>query len=86
MVSSRPAPPATVRRQRERQSRDIHAAAKHVAMSPNNYVLSGRMCLGMDLGTQRFDLCTQARSAKSWCIRVRVVLLRRFGFSASSCT
>lgn len=38
----------------ERQIRDIHAAAKHVAMSPNNYVVSGRMCLGLDLGTQRF--------------------------------
>jgi indole-3-acetate monooxygenase len=38
----------------ERQIRDIHAATKHIAMSPNNYVLSGRMCLGLDLGTQRF--------------------------------
>ena len=38
----------------ERQIRDINAAAKHIAMSPNNYVLSGRMCLGLDLGTQRF--------------------------------
>ena len=38
----------------ERQIRDIHAAAKHVAMSPNNYVLSGRICLGLEPGTQRF--------------------------------
>ena len=37
----------------ERQFRDVHAAAKHVAMSPNNYVLAGRMCLGVDLGTHR---------------------------------
>ena len=38
----------------ERQVRDIHAAAKHIAMSPNNYVMSGRICLGLDPGTQRF--------------------------------
>ncbi len=38
----------------ERQFRDIHAAAKHIAMSPNNYVLSGRICLGLETGTQRF--------------------------------
>ncbi|GAC1605279.1 MAG: acyl-CoA dehydrogenase family protein [Ramlibacter sp.] len=38
----------------ERQFRDIHAAAKHIAMSPNNYVVSGRICLGLDPGTQRF--------------------------------
>jgi alkylation response protein AidB-like acyl-CoA dehydrogenase len=38
----------------ERQVRDIHAAAKHIAMSPNNYVVAGRVCLGLDPGTQRF--------------------------------
>ena len=38
----------------ERQVRDISAAAKHIAMSPNNYVVSGRICLGLDPGTQRF--------------------------------
>lgn len=38
----------------ERQVRDIQAAAKHVAMSPNNYVIAGRICLGLDPGTPRF--------------------------------
>jgi alkylation response protein AidB-like acyl-CoA dehydrogenase len=38
----------------ERQFRDIHAAAKHVAMSPNNYVLAGRVCLGLETGTPAF--------------------------------
>lgn len=38
----------------ERQVRDIHAAAKHVAMSPNNYVVAGRIALGLDPGTPRF--------------------------------
>ncbi len=38
----------------ERQVRDIQAAAKHIAMSPNNYVVSGRICLGLDPGTPRF--------------------------------
>ncbi len=38
----------------ERQVRDIQAAAKHIAMSPNNHVVSGRICLGLDPGTQRF--------------------------------
>lgn len=38
----------------ERQVRDIQAAAKHVAMSPNNYVVAGRICLGLDPGTPRF--------------------------------
>jgi alkylation response protein AidB-like acyl-CoA dehydrogenase len=35
----------------ERQVRDIQAAAKHVAMSPNNYVAAGRICLGLDPDT-----------------------------------
>jgi alkylation response protein AidB-like acyl-CoA dehydrogenase len=38
----------------ERQVRDIQAAAKHIAMSPNNYVVAGRICLGLDPGTPRF--------------------------------
>jgi alkylation response protein AidB-like acyl-CoA dehydrogenase len=38
----------------ERQVRDIQAAAKHVAMSPNNYVVAGRLCLGLDPGAARF--------------------------------
>ncbi len=38
----------------ERQVRDIQAAVKHVAMSPNNYVVSGRICLGLEPGTPRF--------------------------------
>lgn len=32
----------------ERQVRDIQAAAKHIAMSPNNYVAAGRLCLGLE--------------------------------------
>ncbi|MBR0796854.1 acyl-CoA dehydrogenase family protein [Bradyrhizobium jicamae] len=38
----------------ERAARDAHAAAKHVAMSPNNYVIAGRLVLGLDAGTARF--------------------------------
>ncbi len=38
----------------ERQVRDIQAASKHIAMSPNNYVVSGRVGLGLDPGTPRF--------------------------------
>lgn len=38
----------------ERQIRDIQAAAKHVAMSPNNYVVAGRILFGLDPGTTRF--------------------------------
>ena len=38
----------------ERFVRDIHAAVKHIAMSPNNYVVSGRVGLGLDPGTPRF--------------------------------
>src|ERR1700730_15732252 len=34
----------------ERAGRDIHAAVKHVAMSPQSYILAGRMQLGMDPG------------------------------------
>jgi alkylation response protein AidB-like acyl-CoA dehydrogenase len=38
----------------ERAVRDARAAAKHVAMSPNNYVIAGRLALGLDPGTARF--------------------------------
>jgi alkylation response protein AidB-like acyl-CoA dehydrogenase len=38
----------------ERFVRDVQAAAKHIAMSPNNYVVSGRVGLGLAPGTPRF--------------------------------
>lgn len=38
----------------ERAGRDINAAIKHVAMSPQNYLVAGRINLGMDPGTTRF--------------------------------
>jgi alkylation response protein AidB-like acyl-CoA dehydrogenase len=38
----------------ERAGRDIHAAVKHVAMSPQSYILAGRLQLGMDPGNMRF--------------------------------
>ena len=38
----------------ERFVRDVHAAVKHIAMTPNNYVVSGRLGLGLDPGTPRF--------------------------------
>jgi len=38
----------------ERAVRDAQAAAKHIAMSPNNYILAGRLVLGLDPGTIRF--------------------------------
>jgi len=38
----------------ERFVRDVHAAVKHIAMSPNSYVVSGRVALGLDPGTPRF--------------------------------
>ena len=38
----------------ERFVRDVHAAVKHIAMTPNNYVVSGRLGLGLDPGTSRF--------------------------------
>ncbi|WP_454626561.1 acyl-CoA dehydrogenase family protein [Bradyrhizobium cenepequi] len=37
----------------ERPLRDIQAASQHVAMSPNNYVIAGRVRLGLDPGTAR---------------------------------
>lgn len=38
----------------ERCHRDAIAAAQHVAMSPANYIVSGRLALGLDPGTSRF--------------------------------
>jgi indole-3-acetate monooxygenase len=38
----------------ERFVRDVHAAVKHIAMTPNNYVVSGRLGLDLDPGTPRF--------------------------------
>lgn len=38
----------------ERFVRDVHAAVQHIAMSPNNYLVSGRVALGLDPGTWRF--------------------------------
>jgi len=38
----------------ERCVRDVHAAVKHVAMSPNNYIVAGRIRLGLEPGTARF--------------------------------
>jgi alkylation response protein AidB-like acyl-CoA dehydrogenase len=38
----------------ERFVRDIHAAVKHIAMTPNSYVVAGRLGLGLDSGTSRF--------------------------------
>ena len=38
----------------ERAVRDMNAAVKHVAMSPQSYVLAGRLQLGLDPGAMRF--------------------------------
>lgn len=38
----------------ERCVRDVHAAAKHIAMSPNNYVIAGRLALGLEPLNGRF--------------------------------
>jgi hypothetical protein len=38
----------------ERAVRDARAAARHVAISPNNYVVGGRIALGLDPGAARF--------------------------------
>jgi len=38
----------------ERAVRDVQAAVKHVAMSPNCFVIPGRLALGLDAGTDRF--------------------------------
>jgi hypothetical protein len=38
----------------ERAVRDLHAVAKHIAMSPNIYTTAGRIAMGLDPGTARF--------------------------------
>lgn len=38
----------------ERAVRDARAAAKHIAMSPSNYITSGRLALGLGPGAMRF--------------------------------
>ena len=38
----------------ERSVRDAQAAAKHIAMSTANYIVSGRLALGLDPGVARF--------------------------------
>ena len=38
----------------ERAVRDVHAAAKHIAMSPSIYATAGKIELGLDPGTARF--------------------------------
>jgi alkylation response protein AidB-like acyl-CoA dehydrogenase len=38
----------------ERAGRDINAAVKHVAMSPQSYIVAGRLHLGLDPGGMRF--------------------------------
>jgi alkylation response protein AidB-like acyl-CoA dehydrogenase len=38
----------------ERAGRDINAAVKHIAMSPQSYIVAGRLHLGLDPGTMRF--------------------------------
>jgi indole-3-acetate monooxygenase len=38
----------------ERAGRDMNAAVKHVAMSPQSYIVVGRLNLGLDPGAMRF--------------------------------
>jgi alkylation response protein AidB-like acyl-CoA dehydrogenase len=38
----------------ERAGRDINAAVRHIAMSPQSYIVAGRLTLGLDPGTMRF--------------------------------
>lgn len=38
----------------ERAGRDVRAVAKHIAMSPNNYIIAGRLGLGLDSDGTRF--------------------------------
>jgi alkylation response protein AidB-like acyl-CoA dehydrogenase len=38
----------------ERAGRDVNAAIKHVAMSPQSYIVAGRLRLGLDPGNMRF--------------------------------
>jgi alkylation response protein AidB-like acyl-CoA dehydrogenase len=38
----------------ERCLRDLRAATQHIAVAPNNFVLGGRVLLGLPPGTPRF--------------------------------
>lgn len=38
----------------ERAARDVRAVARHVALSPNNYVVRGRVAMGLEPGTARY--------------------------------
>ena len=38
----------------DRHFRDVHAAAQHIAVVPNNFELAGRVLFGMSPGTPRF--------------------------------
>lgn len=38
----------------ERAARDVRAVAKHIAMSPNNYIIAGRLGLGFDSEGSKF--------------------------------
>jgi alkylation response protein AidB-like acyl-CoA dehydrogenase len=38
----------------ERATRDMNASVKHVAMSPQSYIVAGRLQLGLDPGAMRF--------------------------------
>jgi indole-3-acetate monooxygenase len=38
----------------ERFARDVHAAVKHIAMTPNSYIWAGRIGFGLDPGSSRF--------------------------------
>jgi alkylation response protein AidB-like acyl-CoA dehydrogenase len=38
----------------ERFARDVHAAVKHIAMTPNSYIWAGRIGFGLDPGSARF--------------------------------
>jgi alkylation response protein AidB-like acyl-CoA dehydrogenase len=38
----------------ERFARDVHAAVKHIAMTPNSYIWAGRIGFGLDPGSTRF--------------------------------
>jgi indole-3-acetate monooxygenase len=38
----------------ERAARDVRAVAKHIAMSPNNYIIAGRLGLGLDSEGTKF--------------------------------
>jgi indole-3-acetate monooxygenase len=38
----------------ERYARDVHAAVKHIAMSPASYIVAGRLGFGLDPGATRF--------------------------------